>query len=411
MSSNSDSEPKIARRLFKGRFLYISIALHVLLAIVAGYLIVQTIQPRKQTFKAGAPSPNPSARALEHQVQMANKKKTMSAPQQAKRIASTAPSKISLPEMPMLPNEESVTPNRMAGMGGSGTGLGAGGVGGASGLAGGPMPFFGLRQTAGGSLTGNFYDLKQDRNGRPTDMAIVDQDWRSKAEDPANASYYEALSKFCRSGWNEVHLNKFFKGPAPLYSTQLFIPTLAAEKGPEAFNLADKVSPRRWAIHYQGKVIPPVSGRYRFVGFGDDVLAVKFNGRVVLDCGFQNPANNKPVEKWYAAEGLDVKPAEGYGGLGIGLTFDVKAGNAYNMDILTGECPGGFYRAYLLLEKIDETYTKDTKGNPILPIFKLAPSAPPARQGEAPLASEDKAWSVWKAESPAAASSPFRKPF
>ena len=380
----------------------LSILAHLLFGLGAAYFIVQQIQAkRKITFQGGPPSPNPSSRALEHKVNMTRKRQTMSAPMQAKRITTTGLSKISLPDMPTLPGATEIIPGKMAGMGGAGIGgfgMG-GGMGSGAGLgSGGLVPLFGMKRAAGGSLAGTFYDLKQDRNGKPTNMAIVDQQWDSPAEAPANNSYYEVLADYCKNGWSDGRLQKYFKSPAPLYATQIFIPSIPADDGPKEFGLADKVQPRRWIVHYKAKVTPPESGRFRFVGFGDDVLVVKFNGRNVLDAGYLNPTHKAPDE-WYVFDGLQPDINTPYRGCGIGDFFEVTGGNSYNIDVLIGECPGGRGKAWLLLEKEGGTYDKDSKGNPILPIFKVAPGEPTSQSGEAPVyAKQPPAWSVWKAE-------------
>ena len=107
----------------------------LLFGVGATLYVVQRYQAsRRLTFKGGAPTTNPSKRAMEHQVAMAKKKNTMSAPAQARRITTAGLAKIVLPEMPAMPTATTVTPNRMAGMGGVGAGLSpAGGMGGMSG--------------------------------------------------------------------------------------------------------------------------------------------------------------------------------------------------------------------------------------------------------------------------------------
>ena len=74
--------------------------------------------------------------------------------------------------MPSMPEATDITPNKMAGMGGAGIGFGPGGMGaGTDQGTGGSVPLFGFNQTTGGSLVGTFYDLKQEKGGRPTKMA------------------------------------------------------------------------------------------------------------------------------------------------------------------------------------------------------------------------------------------------
>jgi hypothetical protein len=368
-----------------GKFLMISIGVHVLFGILAAIFVVQHIQTtRKLTFKAGPPSPNPSTRALEHKVQMAKKQSTMSAPALVKKITTTGISKVSLPEMPAMP-KLAAPPVKMAGAGGADVSFNTGSMSasGGSGAGGAAVPFFGFRESkGGGSLVGKFYDLKQLKNGTPSKL---DQN-----------AYPGELSKFVNSGWNESNLEKYFVGSNPLYTTQIFIPKINADQGPVAFGLGGRVQPKMWVVHYKGNVVPTESGTFRFVGMCDDVLVVRFNGRVVLDCGSTNPSGHQP-QKFYASAGLQLKnDMPWYKGLGVGDPVQVKAGESYPMDVLIGEWPGGDFKAWLLIEKEGVEYEKDGKGVPILPIFKLAAGEVTRGGGEAPPVA--KAGPIWKAE-------------
>ena len=389
------------QRLASSKVFVFSVILHILFGIGAAYFIVQRIQAKRViTFQGGPPSPNPSTRALEHKMNMTRVKQTMSAPAQAKHITTTGLSKVSLPDMPSMPDATEIVPNKMAGMGGAGVGFGPGGMsaGTDTGSGGGTVPLFGFNQPGGGSLTGTFYDLKQEKGGTPTKMA--GDSVPGGSEDEANKLYADEVTKFCASGWNDNTFAKYFKGPRPLYATQIFIPRITSEEGPKEFRLEDRVKPKRWVVHYTGKVIPPESGRYRFVGFGDDVLVVKFNGRVVLDSGFLTPEGTQP-KSYYMYDGLSPSKDTGeYAGCGVGEYFEVTAGSTYNIDILIGEWPGGYGKAWVLLQKEGAEYEKDSKGNPKLPIFKLAKSGPPKKGGEAPVIGNDTSWSIWKGVAP-----------
>ncbi len=377
---------------FGGKFLVISIAVHLLFGAGAAVWVVQRYQAtRKLTFKGGPPSPNPSTRSIEHKVQMAKKQSTMSAPSINKRITTTGLSKVALPEMPAMPKVASA-PTKMASAGGTDSSFTMGAMTntGASGGGGSAVPAFGFRESrGGGSLVGKFYDLKQTRDGKPSKL---DQEKGFPAE----------LATFV-NGWNESNLAKYFTGPNPLFATQIYIPKTPAVQGPQAFNLGN-VQPKMWVIHYKGSVIPPESGTYRFVGMADDVLVVRFNGRVVLDSGSTNPSGKGPSQ-FYASEGLQLKPEMGwYKGLGRGEPFQVNAGESYPMEVLLGEWPGGDFKAWLLLEKDGVQYEKDSKGNPILPIFKLQASEVAKPSVEAPVFA--KQGPAWKAEKPKAEASP-----
>ena len=369
-----------------GKFLVVSIAVHLLFGGLAAVVVVQHYQAaRKLTFKGGPPSPNPSTRALEHKVQMAKKQSTMSAPSIARKITTTGLAKVSLPDMPAMP-KLAAPPVKMAGAGGTDVSFSPGGMSSSSGggAGGAAVPFFGFRESkGGGSLVGKFYDLKQLKNGTPSKL------------DQQNG-YPAELSKFVNSGWNEVNLQKYFVGPNSLYTTQIFIPKMNADQGPLAFGLGGRVQPKMWVVHYKGNVVPTETGTFRFVGMADDVLVVRFNGRVVLDCGSNNPSGHAP-QSFYASAGLQLDPKMGwYKGLGRGDPVQVKAGESYPMEILLGEWPGGDFKAWLMIEKEGVEYEKDTKGNPILPIFKLAAGQPMHSGGEAPVFAKN--GPVWKAE-------------
>jgi hypothetical protein len=347
--------------------------------------VVQHYQAnRKLTFKGGPPSPNPSTRALEHKVQMAKKQSTMSAPAMAKKITSTGVSKVSLPEMPAMP-KLGAPPVKMAGAGGTDVGFNAGtmAASGGSGAGGAAVPFFGFRESkGGGSLVGKFYDLKLLKDKKPSKL---DQN-----------AYASEVAKYVNSGWNESNLEKYFVGPTSLYTTQIFIPKMNADQGPVAFGLGGQVQPKMWVVHYKGNVVPTETGTFRFVGMADDVLVVRFNGRVVLDCGSTNPSGHAP-QSFYAASGLQLDPKMGwYKGLGRGDPVQVTAGESYPMDVLIGEWPGGDFKAWLMIEKDGVQYEKDGKGVPILPIFKLAAGDVTRGGGEAPVFA--KTGPVWKAE-------------
>ena len=128
---------------------------------------------------------------------------------------------------------------------------------------------------------------------------------------------------------------------------------------------------------------------------------VKFNGHVVLDSGFLQPENEGRPKSYYFFDGLSsTKDSGEYAGCGIGEYFDVTAGNTYSMDILIGEWPGGYGKAWVLLQKEGAQFDKDSKGNPRLPIFNLANSGPPKKGGEAPVIGNDTSWSIWKGVAP-----------
>jgi hypothetical protein len=173
------------------------------------------------------------------------------------------------------------------------------------------------------------------------------------------------------------------------------------------------VQPKQWFVVYRGTVQAPKSGRFRFVGAGDDVLTVRFNNRLVFDYGYtmaatgggpgaiseqsyQQDRNSDAIRDFKRLSPMPV-PSVTYqyagtrainralGGLAVGPEFEVREGVGYPIEILISEIPGGIFSTALLIQEEGVTYQKDAGGLPILPLFRLDHSLPdPSIKGEAP---------------------------
>jgi hypothetical protein len=97
------------------------------------------------------------------------------------------------------------------------------------------------------------------------------------------------------------------------------------------------------------------------------VLVVRFNGKVVLDrCWFQSD------EEWKAERNYNYGYTSIPNGFARGDAIKVRAGELYEIEVLIGEQPGGQVFFSLLMEQEGVEYKKDSRGNPILPIFRVA---------------------------------------
>lgn len=232
----------------------------------------------------------------------------------------------------------------------------------------------GLGSTSGGgsALEGTFYDLKQTKSG-----ATV-------ASSPGETA--RVLSEFVKA-WSPSVLSKYYQSPTKLYATNFCLPSCKAEYAPIAYECKDKVKPSGWVAVYRGRVKAPKSGTFRFAGTGDDLLAVKFNGKMVLEAGWCIPStygepgdvgtrgsmNNPAAQEYHKkiADGKDSKH-KGYefitrpelakwsrelGGLTAGTEFTVKEGQTIPIEVLISEVPGGAFGFVLLIqEKVDGKY-------------------------------------------------------
>jgi len=107
-----------ARKWWKRKeFLLISVGLHLLFGVSAGYLVVSKYTTRKLTFNAGPKSPNPAERAIQHRVQLQEKMKSVPAVI-PKRVLSTGAAKVELPPIPQVTQQKNqATPQLMAAAG------------------------------------------------------------------------------------------------------------------------------------------------------------------------------------------------------------------------------------------------------------------------------------------------------
>lgn len=234
----------------------------------------------------------------------------------------------------------------------------------------------------------------------------------------------EIISEFVTKGWRESSFNKYFVAPRKLYQNKIYIPLMGANAAPAAFQVEKEVKPSVWIVVYRGQVVAPKTGRFRFVGAGDDAMVVRFNGTNVLDHGFVSGTTGiaiagkaslmagngdfKDLERSMRRHFPVKFPVKFYqypttqnwnaqiGGLGVGAEFDVIAGKDYPIEILISEIPGGAFCAALLIEEVGVTYEKSPSGAPIIPLFRTDSSVPKATGQNAPPFSSGPVWRVKK---------------
>lgn len=188
---------------------------------------------------------------------------------------------------------------------------------------------FGSSKRTGGALIGILYDFKQTQK-------------REKI--PVDRAFFEkSIAQFVDSGYDEGLLNKYYRVPRALYTTQLHINTMDANGAPKAFGVDQTVEPKKWMVHYKGQISAPEDGAYRFLGNADDFLVVAINGKTCLVA--EMPGTPMGV-KWVAKE---APPSRAYQAAGDWVNF--RAGEPVDIDIVTGESPGGQFRCILDIQK------------------------------------------------------------
>ncbi len=254
---------------------------------------------------------------------------------------------------------------------------------------------FGETKVNENALLGKFYDLKQNKRREPT--GFTDDQMRKK------------IQEFVKNDWRDRILADYFSPKQSLYLTKFYIPKIPAQQAPAAFDCEKEVQPSKIMMIYRGTVSPPKSGKYRFVGGGDDILAVRFNNKNVFDHGYsmattglhreinlpylkdqkidrnleklmKDSPMKPPVTFYQYATTLTLNSE--IDGLAVGPTFEAEEGQEYPIEILIAEIPGGYFSAVLLIEEIGVKYAKASTGAPIFPLFRLSPSEPEKSQAE-----------------------------
>ncbi|HEX4085077.1 MAG TPA: PA14 domain-containing protein [Chthoniobacteraceae bacterium] len=383
--------PEILLRVARARFFSVSLLVHILLVIFVGGIVLVHQREEPPDFAAGVgdvltehetapPDPQPDATLPPNtSVAMPASGATMPAASSIpSAILSSAATATSL--QAAMPGTMALTTGFRHGLSGPDAAAGSG-----AGIASGSQGVLGSKQQIAGAFVGVFYDLKQTRGRRPTGV------------DPGK--YHQIFRKYIAAGWPDGMLSSYYRGPSPIYATQIFTPDFSADDGPKSFGLEKEVQPRCWLVHYKARVSPPEDGEYHFVGAGDDVMLVRFNGKLVLDRCWNQSGENETLKKeqkdlYYGWSEIPHGFAEGPG-------FHAEAGMFYDMDVLIGEEPGGKTYAVLLVEKDGAEYQKDARGNPILPVLRLADAPLPAlRPGDSSYAPHQENGPVWKAQPP-----------
>ncbi|WP_367874287.1 hypothetical protein [Luteolibacter sp. Populi] len=404
-----------------GGSLSISVLLHVILLVIGVFWVLRVVKPPEKTVdfmpnSGGGGAPASQSKALQRQARMI--------PTELSRVAAVgAESKISLPEpddlrIAALEPIGSSTSGGMGGQGsgggkgnGKGTGIGDGTAPGMSRGSGAASPFGMLSASGNNMLVGNFYDLKQTKDGQATGVQ--------------EAEALKILSDFLGSGrWSTKILEQYYKAPNTLYQTKIYIPIMSAALAPEAFGCAKDVQPVNWVAHYRGMVSAPKAGKFRFVGRADNVMVVRFNNKVVLDGGdysaglgraiwdatsiavLAGKSEDRQLEREMRRGGYDI-PVKSYnyagsgqynerGGVMVGKDFTVRAGQKYPIEIMMSEL-GGLFGAALMIEEDGVKYDSEPGGAPILPLFQVddvVPTVPVEGRGSPAF---DPKGPVWKA--------------
>lgn len=264
--------------------------------------------------------------------------------------------------------------------------LGGDGLG--SGMGGSKKGGMGGKEAIESSFLGTFWDFKRTKDGKDSQFG---------AKNPyASPEVLGLESRFYTKYWDLAAFSPYYTAKQKLYATCFYMPNCLDKEACHAYDPDGKMGLKetRWAALYRARVRAPESGKFRFVGAADSVMAVRFNGENVLACGLHD-LNTSTMNRWVPDTYPDAKKGrelivysscevwnDMMGGFVAGQPFTVKRDEWYDMQVLISEIGGRGFGFCLFIEYMDEDegQKKKTKdGKPLLQLFRTAPSEPTSK--------------------------------
>ena len=365
-----------------GEGLTISLIIHLVLILIAAIWVISTVtdsvKKDPDSFSTGQGGGAAGDKAKQFKTRAQPKNPKAMAKNAARITSKSSTATISLPDLPTS-SVASLNTGMMGGGsskgfgGGSGGGIGSGlGVGRGNGKN--FVGAFGASFKRPNALEGTLYDLKFS----PTGKALG-------GDAPARIAQIQKAFETMDRGWTGAKAMldaRYRQAELKLYASNIFIPPRNAAEATKAFECEKEIQAPGWLAYYEGNFSPPVTGKYRFVGLGDDIMVVAVGGQTVLSTFWPNSKLNvtrfdpdwlpKDAKKTDGA-GLRFPPHGG--GRYAGEWLELRKGQAYRIQITFGESYGGLFSAALLIEQQGVTYPtagRDTQ----LPVFMLEPLTP-----------------------------------
>lgn len=217
----------------------------------------------------------------------------------------------------------------------------------------------GSGHSIGSDLEGTFYDFKRNRRGGYTGAG--------------DRTYKDKIRNFMRRGWNTAELSKFYRSPKKIYTTMIVVPTCSSAVAPMAFGEENAVG-RYWMIHYRGVLVHTEDITFRFRGSGDEILAVRVDGEMVLAACWPTVQETFVGDIWQTRSSDSRRYYMGNNTAVVGDWITLEAGTPRRIEILLGD-NGGEACAMLAVEVKGVEYVCNRQGGPILPAFRTAAPA------------------------------------
>ncbi len=147
-------------------------------------------------------------------------------------------------------------------------------------------------------LQGVVYDLKRTKDLKPTNLIGNNM---ANANKQVDGDVFAAITKPFVNGpastWRNTTDNRgnirfpyfdnyYYCLPNRLYNSFFYMEGTERLEAPKMLHAEGDLQGGGWIAIYSGYVVAPFTGTFRFVGFADDAILVRFNKNVVLDYGW-----------------------------------------------------------------------------------------------------------------------------
>lgn len=237
-------------------------------------------------------------------------------------------------------------------------------------------------QSSAETIRGGFYDLKRLASSEPSKLkcnastGMLAKDGSSQA--------LRLVAEFFAKDWNTDVFKDYFYSGDEYMVTHFFMPSADATYMSKCLNL--KLKPSGICVLYRGSVKSPMTGKIRFVGAGDDLLAVRFDNKLVLEAGNMLPSlynsklaktkdlwsklgvlgsdskYQKSIKRYRKGDDYALIRHDSYpnwnkhlGGLVVGPTVEVTEGQEYPIEVLYAEIDGKNAGYVLLYQDVSST--------------------------------------------------------
>ncbi len=176
---------------------------------------------------------------------------------------------------------------------------------------------------------------------------------KNNAPSSSTVRLMEGVRNYVKTGWKPSKSLSWTKVNDTLSAQTFSVPRTQTRTMRQKLGVSDFGSPL--VLIYRGKVKAPFSGKFRFIGTGDDVLLVRWNSKLVLEGGLMLPTvgiqsvsnSESDVVRKQAGRGFGIMKMRGVsyryaelGSMTAGSVITVKKGGEYDITILYGDSQG-----------------------------------------------------------------------